>query len=268
METVKAIINELVKAMPPITLEEMAAIKLMNRTDTKFVTNLQVLYKLLSLARDSYYSQETCRHRICPYSTTYWDVAEGHTMFRNHLCGHSPRVKVRVRTYLDTAATFLEIKRKDNHGVTAKTRIAVPSLDAVVNDRNGEEFLETHTAYTFSDQRPTLSNRFHRVTLVYLSKTERLTIDFGLTLYNSETGNTADTGNVVGIELKRDGRAASPILGMIRQLRIKPSGFSKYCIGTSLTNDMLLNNRLKPRLRGIEKITKSTHPDRPPMPEA
>ena len=34
----------------PITLEEMSGIRLMNRTDTKFVTNIATLRKLLKLA--------------------------------------------------------------------------------------------------------------------------------------------------------------------------------------------------------------------------
>ena len=58
------------------------------------------------------------------------------------------------------------------------------------------------------------------------------------------------------IELKRDGRVPSPILPLLRELRIKPAGFSKYCIGTSITNSNLNQNRFKPRLRKIDKIAR------------
>ena len=85
-------------------------------------------------------------------------------------------------------------------------------------------------------------------------KTERLTIDFDLSFYNYETGKESGMDNAVIIELKRDGRVPSPILPMLRTLRIKPSGFSKYCIGTAVTNDHLQRNRFKPRLRKIGKI--------------
>jgi hypothetical protein len=58
----------------------------------------------------------------------------------------------------------------------------------------------------------------------------------------------------VVIELKRDGRMHSPILTLLRQLRIKPSGFSKYCIGSAITNDNLKINRFKKRLHRYDKI--------------
>lgn len=110
------------------------------------------------------------------------------------------------------------------------------------------------TGYSFTDLRPTLGNRFDRITLVNFGKTERLTIDFGLRFYNYETEQEAEMGDIVVVELKRDGRAPSPILSILRELRIKPSGFSKYCIGTAITNARLRQNRFKPRLHKIGKI--------------
>lgn len=247
-------ILQLLSHLPPITLEEMSSIRLMNRTDTKFVTNIATLEHLLGMAEGQYYAQEICGHRISPYKTTYWDAPDSHEMFRSHQCGHSPRTKVRVRTYVDTQQTFLEIKHKDNHGKTRKKRVPVPSLDAVIKDGAGEEFLEEVSGYSFADIKPTLGNRFKRITLVNFDKTERLTIDFNLSFYNYETGQESEMDNAVIIELKRDGRVPSPILPMLRTLRIKPSGFSKYCIGTAVTNDTLQRNRFKPRLRKIGKI--------------
>jgi hypothetical protein len=37
------------------------------------------------------------------------------------------------------------------------------------------------------------------------------------------------------------------------QLRLFPHGFSKYCIGSALTNSSLRRNRIKPRLHSVEK---------------
>jgi hypothetical protein len=87
------------------------------------------------------------------------------------------------------------------------------------------------------------------------NKTERLTIDFDIHFKNHETGEEGEIENIVIIELKRDGRVASPILEMLRKLRIKPSGFSKYCIGSAITNPSLKINRFKKRLHRYEKIT-------------
>ena len=256
-------LGPLVDALPPITLEEMAAIRLMNRTDTKFVTDLPTLARLLEMVRGGYYAQQTCGHRISPYSTVYWDHGAEHALFRAHLCGHRPRTKVRVRTYLDSGCSFLEVKKKDNHGITHKTRVAVPSARAVLDEGAGAAFLEEQTGWHLSDVTPTLGNRFSRITLVNKARTERLTIDFDLTFHNYETRADASVDNIAVIELKRDGRAPSPILDVLRRLRVKPAAFSKYCVGISLTDPALPQNRLKPRLRNIHKIAtrqQSLHP--------
>lgn len=247
-------IAQLAGELPPITLDEMKSIRLMNRMDTKFVTNMPMLMRLLELAKGSYYSQCVAGKRVSPYRTTYWDDPETHTMFHCHQCGHLPRTKVRVRTYVDSMHTFLEVKRKNNHGKTKKKRVAVPSLDAVVEQHEGEEFLREMTGMSFDSLVPTLGNRFNRITLVNKDKTERLTIDFDLCFHNYETLHDVTMDNIVIIELKRDGRVPSPILPLLRQLRIKPSGFSKYCIGTTVTNRDVRINRFKKRLIKIGKI--------------
>jgi len=41
---------------------------------------------------------------------------------------------------------------------------------------------------------------------------------------------------------------------MLRQLRIQPHGFSKYCMGSALTNAQLPVNRFKEKLIEINKI--------------
>ena len=50
--------KELLNNFDPITLEQMSAIRLMNRTDTKFVTTLPKLEQLLTMAKDDYFVQE------------------------------------------------------------------------------------------------------------------------------------------------------------------------------------------------------------------
>ena len=64
-----------------------------------------------------------------------------------------------------------------------------------------------------------------------------------------------DMGQLVVIELKRDGQVYSPVLQMLRQLRIQPHGFSKYCMGSALTGkDHLPVNRFKCKLIEINKL--------------
>ena len=106
----------------------MSSIRLMNRIDTKFITNYRTLLKLLEMTTDEYYAQELNGDRVNPYLTTYWDTP-AHLFYMSHHDGHYPRKKVTVRTYLESDITFLEVKKKNNHGRTTKTRIQVPAQD-------------------------------------------------------------------------------------------------------------------------------------------
>lgn len=243
-------IRDLLLHLDPITLEEMSSIRLMNRTDRKFVTNKEKLTELLKLAQGKYYAQLNAGSRIADYCTTYWDTDE-HDFYMDHHNGRSPRQKVRVRTYMDSGVTFLEVKTKNNHGRTRKKRIEITGQGQIAEH---EDFLQERVHCGVGDIHQTVQNKFHRITLVNYAKTERLTIDFDVQFYNYETNEMTDTGDLVIIELKRDGNVFSPVLDMLRQLRIKPSGFSKYCIGSLLTNADLKYNLFKPKLTRIAHL--------------
>ena len=249
-------LRALVDQLQPITLEEMSGIKLMNRTDTKFVTNKHKLARLLEMAQGQYYAQLTNDSRIAEYITTYWDTDDLNYYFEHHN-GRAPRQKVRVRTYVGSDLTFLEVKTKNNHGRTKKKRIEVPSQEVAEVKAEADEFLMQRTHRTLDDIHPTVQNHFHRITLVNMAKTERLTIDFDVQFHNFETNDETGTGELVIIELKRDGNVYSPILDMLRQLRIKPSGFSKYCIGSVMTNQDLKHNMFKEKMVWIDKLVNS-----------
>lgn len=246
-------IVELVNQLEPITLEEMSGIKLMNRTDTKFVTNKFKLARMLELAQGQYYAQFTNESKVAEYITTYWDT-DGLNFYFEHHNGRAPRQKVRVRTYVGSDLTFLEVKTKNNHGRTKKKRIEVPGQEIVEVKAEADEFVNKLVHRRLDDIHPTVQNHFHRITLVNKGKTERLTIDFDVEFQNFETGEKAQTGDLVIVELKRDGNVFSPILDILRRLRIKPSGFSKYCIGSVMTNRGLKHNMFMEKMVWINKL--------------
>ena len=69
---------DILSKFDPITLEQMSSVKLMNRTDTKFVTNLDKLHQLLEMAQADYFVQDIDGGRNLEYDTTYWDeVTDG-----------------------------------------------------------------------------------------------------------------------------------------------------------------------------------------------
>ena len=70
-------ITERANKLPPISLEEMSGIKLMNRTDTKYVATINQLLGFLQAVEGKYYIQEINGLRIASYHTTYFDTEDG-----------------------------------------------------------------------------------------------------------------------------------------------------------------------------------------------
>ena len=120
--------EQLLQQMKPITLAEMSSVKLMNRTDTKFVTTMPRLMELLEMARTDYFVQDIDGQRNMLYDTTYFDT-DSFSMYNEHQHGHSGRQKIRFRTYVSSHLQFMEIKTKNNHGRTKKKRIEVTDMD-------------------------------------------------------------------------------------------------------------------------------------------
>ena len=247
----------LLQGFAPISLEEMSGVKLMNRTDTKFITTTERLRLLLEMARDDYYIQEIDGERNLEYDTTYFDTLQ-FDMYNQHQWNHANRQKIRFRTYCISGLQFMEVKTKNNHGRTKKKRIEVKDMN--VAEQQKRDFLRKHLRYDVDTLQPVLNNHFSRITLVNKGKTERLTIDSALHFNNLQSGEHLDMGSLVIIELKRDGLVYSPILDMLKQLHIHPHGFSKYCMGSALTGKGLLPvNRFKCKLIEINKLVNTNY---------
>ena len=243
--------TDLLAAFAPISLEQMSSVKLMNRIDTKFVTTMPQLVRLLQMAQGEYYAQEIKGERNMLYDTTYFDTRD-YGMYNEHQHKHTNRQKIRFRTYVSSDLQFMEVKTKNNHGRTKKKRIEVTDMD--LSDPTKREFLAKHLRYGVDTLIPHMHNHFHRITLVNKAMTERLTIDTALHFHNVVTDCDRDMDNLVIVELKRDGLCYSPVLEMLRQLHIHPHGFSKYCMGAAMTNDGLPVHNFKPKLSDVARI--------------
>jgi len=240
----------------PITLKEMDSIRLMNRIDTKFVTNEATLGIILKMALQKNYSVFiTEGKRTGEYDSLYFDTSDLE-MYTEHHNTHLVRQKVRTRVYLNSYEAYLEIKRKNNHRRTRKKRIGIPYSEfaGFSGDQDANIFLAQNSRYEVSDLHPRLNTRFVRITLVNEARTERLTIDTGLNFYNHDTKLSANLKDAVIIELKQDGNCPSPMKDILAELRVKPFNVSKYCIGNVLTDPDIKNNRFKMKIRQIEKI--------------
>ena len=254
-------ISSLINKFTPISLSEMESVKLMNRIDTKYAVPMSVLPAILEAAKADYYAQEIDGKRIATYDTMYYDT-DTLDMYIRHHDRQLVRQKIRVRQYVDSNLTFLEIKRKNNKGRTKKKRISVPGFDI-----NGatfgqgkrslwsvEDFIAAKSRYQWSELAPRLSTKFQRITLVNKAKTERLTVDMNLVWKNVMTSESKTYKDLVIIELKRDGNVPSRMTDIMLSLRQHPLKISKYCIGTALTTPGLKKNRFKAKIRKIEKM--------------
>jgi len=223
--------------MGTISLDEMDSIKLMNRIDSKYMCNEAKLVEVLNDAADMGY--RACvigGQKVTEYYSVYYDTADLKMYFAHHN-GRKVRQKVRVRTYLVSGLTYLEIKKKNNKGRTKKKRIAIPE-DIRMNFGTSEEaadFLAKNSWWTEDQLSPEATTEFNRITLVNAAKTERLTIDTNLHFHNFRSNIDADLRDAVIIELKQDGRAESQMKTILLKHRIFPFGVSKYCIATALT---------------------------------
>ena len=254
-------ISSLINKFEPISLAEMECVKLMNRIDTKYAVSMAMLPAILEAAQADYFAQEIDCKRIATYDTMYYDT-DTLDMYVRHHDRQLVRQKIRVRQYVDSDLTFLEIKRKNNKGRTKKKRITVPGFN-LSTDTFGEskrekwtvgDFIAAKSRYRWSELSPHLSTKFHRITLVNKAKTERLTIDMDLVWDNVVSGESKTFRDLVIIELKRDGNVPSKMTHIMQNLRVKPFKLSKYCIGTALTSPDIKKNRFKKKIRSIEKM--------------
>ena len=251
-------INDILNDMTPISLDEMSAVKLMNRVDTKYVADDLTVVKLLRMIKDDYYVQDIDGKRVAAYDSVYYDTIDNH-MYIIHQDKKLKREKLRVRNYVDTGTYFCEVKHKNNHGRTKKKRIEVG--ESVFADLKSEEktreFVENQLPdYDFDGFVKKLSTTFERVTVVNKGKTERITIDFNVRFHNFDNGNDDGIAPLVIMELKRDGQCESVFQKALFELRVKPLSISKYCIGRALTDKTLKQNRFKKKIIKLEKLKK------------
>ncbi len=251
-------VSDILVNMDPISLDEMSAVKLMNRIDTKYVADDLTVAKLFSLVKDEYYVQEIDGKRIASYDSVYYDTVDNH-MYIIHQDKKLKRDKLRVRNYVDTGNYFCEVKHKNNHGRTKKKRIEVG--EDVFSDLKSEpavrDFVENQLPdYDFDGFVKKLSTTFERITIVNKGKTERITIDFNVRFHNFENGNDECIAPLVIMELKRDGQCESFFQKTLFEMRIKPFSISKYCIGRALTDKTLKQNRFKKKIIKLNKLKK------------
>ncbi len=236
-----------------ISLSEMDAVSLLKRVDSKFVIDTGRLEMFFKNIETTHRVLEIEGSPIQTYKTIYYDTPD-YKMYTAHHNRKKHRYKIRTRDYVESELSFLEIKNKSNKGKTTKKRIAFSDKGILCSKMN--DFIVAHSPFEAQDLMPVLGNTFNRITLVNNDLTERMTIDVGLKAWEFEhSENDLDLGGVSIIELKRDAYQKSKTLKLLRDLKIKPTGFSKYAVSSSiLLSHKVKSNNFKAKQRYIQKI--------------
>lgn len=235
----------------PISLKEMDAVALLNRVDTKFVlTNAQLVSVLLSLPAEY---RVLCieNQRMNHYRTLYFDTPD-FKLFNLHVNENAERYKVRIREYLDTFESFLEVKHKTRKNRTIKDRISTLSLQPNLT-LEAERWLTEIFPFDSQNLEPKLWNTFTRMTLVNEVSCERVTLDTDLTFYSQQNYIRLDGLAVAEVKMC-SGHQGSAFLEQMEARRIHPQGFSKYCMGVSMLYKDVKKNALKPKLLSMKKM--------------
>jgi len=251
---------ELLNTFDSISLAEMDSVRLMNRVDTKYLIERSQLNGLLEKAHPDYRIVEVEKERLLLYSTIYFDT-ENVDMYLMHHNRKLNRFKIRMRSYVHSNISFLEVKRKTNKGRTSKKRVRIP-MESFQNRTFSEaeqNFLREKSPYEASRLIPHIKNNFHRITLVDNKLSERVTLDIEMTSTNLINGKTQNMDGLVIVEMKQDGACNSLFGDYLKELKIKSGSMSKYCMGMVLLNPELKYNRFKQKIGIITKIIEKYH---------
>ncbi len=249
MNKIKEIINNQFEA---VFLDEIESANLMNRRDSKYVLNTSQLNTFLVQMSEYYNVLEIENKRIFRYESHYFDTADL-TLFKMHLNGKLNRYKIRQRNYIDTQTGFFEVKFKNNHGSTIKKRYLNDSVFKQKLEKTDEIFLEKNSNLQPNNNnfQYSLTTDYQRITLINKNKTERITIDLNLIFRNNNTAKYFS--DMAIIEIKQQKNSQSIAKTILKNLKIRKGGISKYCIGVILLNKNIKYNRLKPKFDKIYK---------------
>lgn len=240
----------------PISLAEMDAVELLDRTDTKYVVNIAQLSNILH-SLHPYYKVLTINNCRCfDYETHYFDTADMSFYHRHHR-GLRNRLKIRYRRYVQSDLNYFEIKFKNNKSRTIKKRIKTPYAGPVLGD-DAKAFVQKNTKYTGDQLQLSAINNFSRITLISNKMDERATIDLSLHVKRNDTEKYFPLLGIVEVKQSKFDYS-SPISRLLKSMHILPASISKYCWTVIMCDNKIRANNFKPQKQYLSKILKTEH---------
>lgn len=232
----------------------MDSVKLMDRTDTKFIFTSVQLPLFLELLKDDYKVLDVNGNKISRYESLYFDTKD-FDLYHCHHRGKPNRFKIRFRKYVESDLNFFEIKFKNNKGRTIKDRVKQKQIETSIQNES-ELLLKEKTTLRSESLEAKLWVNCSRITLVNKNSPERVTIDIDLTFKNAEQNKAIH--NLVIAEVKQDKALVSAFIKLMKKHHIREGSISKYCYGVISLFREIKHNNFKPNLILLKKILYAT----------
>lgn len=231
----------------------------MDRKEEKFVIpeywcegisdNLKKQFKVLTI------NDKKCFQ----YKNLYFDTKNNITL-EDHIRGRNNRFKIRIRNYVESDLTFLEVKKRNVYGRSIKNRIKRDSevWDAPLTEKE-KAFLEENVPFA-AKLRPVLYSSYKRFTLASIERNERITFDTELTFNTIDGKEHMPIPGLCLVELKQnttDRRSPLHLAFRSRTDRIAPLGrslsVSKYTIGRLKTDKNLFTRAYVSNIKKLKR---------------
>ncbi len=226
---------------------------MLERLDNKYIVPAARLVPVFKQFGELFDVLEIEGKRAFTYATNYFDN-EAAQSYNDHHQGRRKRCKVRIRHYIDSGFSYLEVKLKDTRNVTVKKRLKLPPFaDGLCED--GRAFIDTCHTDLYGvplgrDLQPAIGMEYERITLVAKEGGERMTIDTRLQFRaaNVERDASADMF-ILETKSARGNGIADKIL---RSHHLHPTRkCSKYCIGMAALGQVQRHNLFLPAIRKL-----------------
>ncbi|MFC8192256.1 polyphosphate polymerase domain-containing protein [Cellulomonas sp. NPDC057328] len=219
--------------LDPVGLDALLDVAaLQTRVDRKYLVPVDAVDALLrGLPADARVLQ-IGDLRVFDYESVYFDTPD---LLAYRLAAHRrrQRFKVRTRTYVDSAACWLEVKTRGARGTTVKERVVhalehradVAPGHAFVSSTLGARGIAGADALVLA---PVLVTRYARATLLLPGTASRLTVDTGLLW---DDGRAPVQLRRLAVVETKSGSTASAADRLLWTLGHRPVRISKYATG-------------------------------------
>lgn len=238
--------------LPAVGLEELnTEAALQTRVDRKYVVPEGLAQELLATFDADVRILEMDGSRCFAYDSVYFDTAQLDS-YLLAAYGRRRRYKIRTRTYVDSAISFLEVKTEGAREATVKERIPYELTDRARLTAEGLDYVQETLAAAVGGVPdgplgPVLETRYHRTTLYLPESGGRATIDTDVT-WQRPGGRAWVLDGAVIVETK-SGSAAGPLDRHLWAHGVRPSRISKFATGMAALCPDLPANRWNRTLR-------------------